>query len=104
MVKALDRPVSAAGAEPGELTFSDVPAELRPSTWREWQKRTPREPDEDHLAWRIRCDQEQWEGYAAWLTDHGLVVDGTPTAGEHSKGVALRGWRWTELETWEGPQ
>lgn len=87
-----------------ELTFADVPANFRPSAWRYWQRRCVRQADESHEAWRMRCDEAHWESYCSWLIENGLVEDGTPIDGPHSMGVAVAGWRWSELAAWEGPQ
>lgn len=116
-----------ARSEAGELTFSDVPADLRPSAWKAWEDKvgqTPRTVDELEAAfwvnghepnpWASKAEQRSydpglpdphWRREVARARHHDAyaqwLADNNLTS---ENGQALPGWFWSDLQAWEAGQ
>ena len=102
--------------------YSQIPATLRPSAWRQWEDELGAIPDptrDDEVAagygttveklatltefpplsehWReLLAAERHTAAYLEWLAERGLALltDGTPTH-------AVRGWRMSDVALWE---
>ncbi|WP_092800269.1 hypothetical protein [Rhodococcus globerulus] len=119
--------VAEALSEAGVLTFSDVPADLRPSAWKAWEDKvgqTPRtvdeleaafwvhghEPSEWHTAAEKRSfdpglPDPNWRREIADARHHDAYAEWLAENDLTSdNGQALPGWFWSDLEAWEAAQ
>lgn len=89
-----------ASGRPASLAFADVPAELRPSNWRQWLRKVTKEDILEALdsgiekkrAREMAASEMQRNAYWAWLEAHDLA---TPA------GRPASGWDSTSLARWE---
>lgn len=116
----------------GELTFADVPAELRPSGFRYWLNRVPEHPDirnADHCEAAFGEDIDRARLLVAHHAPHRPPVDphwrsqiaaaeqwevyvawcaerGLTHAGidPRTRGAVPRAWSWSEFRRWEDAQ